>query len=80
MRPSRSPLLLVLVGLAATLLPASAAAAQSVVSPPSARTLYATGPSGRFLLDGTWLLRRDPPAPACAAGGSAGPARPAGAA
>ena len=40
--------------------PASGAAAQSVVSTPSARTLYATGPSGRFLLDGTWLFRRDP--------------------
>jgi beta-galactosidase/beta-glucuronidase len=60
MRPSRSPLLLVLVALAATLLPASGAAAQSVVSKPTARTLYATGPSGRFLLDGTWLFRRDP--------------------
>jgi hypothetical protein len=44
MRPSRSPLLLVLVALAATLLPASGAAAQSVVSKPTARTLYATGP------------------------------------
>ncbi len=27
---------------------------------PSARTLYADGPSGRFLLDGPWLFRLDP--------------------
>jgi beta-glucuronidase len=27
---------------------------------PSARTLYADGPSGRFLMDGTWLYRADP--------------------
>jgi beta-glucuronidase len=60
MRPSRSPLLLLLAALAATLPAAPSAAAGSVVSEPSARTLYATGPSGRFLLDGTWLFRRDP--------------------
>jgi len=27
---------------------------------PSERTLYADGPSGRFLLDGPWLFRLDP--------------------
>ena len=27
---------------------------------PAARTLYADGPSGRFLVDGTWLRRLDP--------------------
>jgi len=45
MRPSRSPLLLVLVALAATLLPASGAAGQSVVSKPTARTLSAPSPA-----------------------------------
>jgi glycosyl hydrolase family 2 len=33
------------------------AVAQSVVSTPSAKTLYRNGPSGRFLMDGTWLLK-----------------------
>lgn len=32
----------------------------SIVSRPSKRTLYEDGPSGRFLLDGTWLFRGDP--------------------
>jgi beta-galactosidase/beta-glucuronidase len=35
------------------------AAAQSVVSTPSDRTLYRTGHSGRFLMDGPWLYRAD---------------------
>ncbi|HEX2102545.1 MAG TPA: glycoside hydrolase family 2 TIM barrel-domain containing protein [Solirubrobacteraceae bacterium] len=35
------------------------AAAQSTVSTPSARTLYENGPSGRFLMDGTWLRKLD---------------------
>ena len=33
--------------------------ASQVVSTPSNRTLYRDGPSGRFLVDGTWLFRRD---------------------
>jgi len=33
------------------------AAAQSVVSTPSARTLYRNGPSGRYLMDGVWLRK-----------------------
>ena len=32
----------------------------SIVSTPSRRTLYKGGPSGRFLVDGTWLFRSDP--------------------
>ena len=50
------------------LLLAAAAVAAGVVSPqataaslvPLERALYNDGPTGRFLLDGTWLLRRDP--------------------
>src|SRR5213593_2796606 len=38
-----------------------APAAQSVVSTPSAKTLYKDGPSGRYLMDGPWLFRLDPP-------------------
>ena len=34
--------------------------AASIVSTPSRRTLYKGGPSGRFLVDGTWLFRGDP--------------------
>ena len=33
--------------------------AQSVVSTPSAKTLYKTGPTGRYLMDGTWLFKLD---------------------
>ena len=33
---------------------------ESIVSTPSNRTLYRDGPSGRYLVDGTWLFRRDP--------------------
>src|SRR3954447_12455392 len=39
------------------LVSAGTAAAQSVVSTPSPKTLYRNGPSGRFLMDGTWLLK-----------------------
>ena len=50
------------------LLLAAAAVAAGVVTPqataaslvPLERALYNDGPTGRFLLDGTWLLRRDP--------------------
>ena len=38
---------------------AGPAAAQSAVSTPSDKTLYRTGHSGRFLMDGPWLYRAD---------------------
>ncbi|HEV8152620.1 MAG TPA: hypothetical protein VGP78_06795, partial [Solirubrobacteraceae bacterium] len=58
---SRTSLLLALLAAAgAVLMTAIPAAAQSVVSTPSDRTLYRTGPSGRFLMDGPWLRRLDP--------------------
>ena len=38
---------------------AGPAAGQSVVSTPTAKTLYKTGPSGRFLMGGTWLFKLD---------------------
>jgi beta-glucuronidase len=49
-------LLLTVLALAATAAPA---AAQSAVSTPSAKTLYKNGPSGRYLMDGTWLRKLD---------------------
>jgi beta-glucuronidase len=50
---------ILLLTVAALALTAGPAAAQSVVSTPSARTLYKNGPSGRFLMDGTWLRKLD---------------------
>ena len=47
----------ILLAAAALLAAAGPAAAQSTVSTPSARTLYKTGPTGRFLMDGQWLFR-----------------------
>src|SRR5215467_11073086 len=38
---------------------AAPAGAQSVVSTPSHKTLYKTGPSGRYLMDGPWLFKLD---------------------
>jgi beta-glucuronidase len=38
---------------------AAPAGAQSVVSTPTPKTLYKTGPSGRFLMGGTWLFKLD---------------------
>jgi hypothetical protein len=55
MRLTKIPLLTA----AALLLGAAPAAAQSVVSEPTAKTLYQNGPSGRFLMDGTWLRKLD---------------------
>ena len=47
--------------LAASLQAATARAADTVAgSVPSAKTLYVDGPSGRYLVDGTWLRRLDP--------------------
>ena len=40
--------------------PTGPTAGPDVTSTPSARTLYESGPSGRFLVDGTWLYRADP--------------------
>jgi beta-glucuronidase len=54
--PKIKTLLLTIAALAATAAPA---AAQSVVSTPTAKTLYKNGPSGRFLMDGTWLRKLD---------------------
>src|SRR5215210_4525548 len=51
--------LLTAAALALAAVPAAPAAAQSVVSTPSAKTLYRNGPSGRFLMDGTWLRKLD---------------------
>jgi beta-glucuronidase len=53
--PKITTLLLTAAALAATATPA--AAQSSVVSTPSAKTLYRNGPSGRFLMDGTWLRK-----------------------
>ncbi len=47
---------LVLLALAALVAAAPARAATK----PSSKTLYADGPEGRYLLDGTWLFRLDP--------------------
>jgi beta-glucuronidase len=54
--PKTKTLLLTIVALAVTAAPA---AAQSVVSTPSAKTLYRNGQSGRFLMDGIWLRKLD---------------------
>src|SRR4051794_32195343 len=50
----KTTLLVAAAALAVTVAPA---AAQSAVSTPSAKTLYRNGPSGRFLMDGTWLRK-----------------------
>src|SRR4051812_3597295 len=49
--------LLTAAALALAAVPAAPAAAQSVVSTPTAKTLYRNGPSGRFLVGGTWLRK-----------------------
>jgi Glycosyl hydrolases family 2, TIM barrel domain/Glycosyl hydrolases family 2/Glycosyl hydrolases family 2, sugar binding domain len=54
MRPS-----LIALSVVAMLALAAPAGAQSVVSTPTPRTLYKTGPSGRFLMGGTWLFKLD---------------------
>src|SRR3954447_4445568 len=51
--------LLIAAALALAAVPAAPAAAQSVVSTPTAKTLYRNGPSGRFLMGGTWLRKLD---------------------
>jgi glycosyl hydrolase family 2 len=50
---------ILILTIAALALAAAPAAAQSIVSTPSAKTLYKNGPSGRFLMDGTWLRKLD---------------------
>jgi hypothetical protein len=50
---------ILLLAVAALVVTAAPAAAQSVVSTPSARTLYKNGPSGRFLMNGVWLRKLD---------------------
>src|SRR5580765_670952 len=49
------------VVVAAGVAAAPASAADSLVSTPIAKTLYKTGPSGRYLMNGPWLFRTDPP-------------------
>ncbi len=57
MTPCRSALALLLVlAVAAAAVPAAHAA-----DVPSNHTLYETGPSGRYLMDGAWLFRLDAP-------------------
>jgi hypothetical protein len=51
------PFLLAVAALLAVVAPT--ASAQSLVSTPSPRTLYKSGPSGRFLMDGQWLFKLD---------------------
>ena len=48
-----------IVAVAAMLAAAAPASAQSVVSTPTAKTLYKTGPTGRYLMDGPWLFKLD---------------------
>src|SRR4051812_4282701 len=55
--PKLTTLLIAAVALAAAVAPAAAEAQSSAVSTPSAKTLYRNGPSGRFLMDGTWLRK-----------------------
>src|SRR3954471_14475289 len=55
----KTPLLLLVLLTVAVGLSAAPAAAQSVVSTPTAKTLYRNGPSGRFLMGGTWLRKLD---------------------
>jgi beta-glucuronidase len=50
---------ILLLSAAALAVTAAPTAAQSVVSTPSAKTLYKNGPSGRYLMDGPWLFRFD---------------------
>ena len=63
-----------LLAAGASLLLAAPAAAQSAApgGAPSAKVLYDQGPSGRFLLDGTWLRRLDPGDTGVAAGWASG--------
>src|SRR4029079_3529460 len=52
--PKTKTLLIAVAALAVTAAPA---AAQSVVSRPSKKTLYRNGRSGRYLIDGAWLRK-----------------------
>jgi beta-glucuronidase len=57
--PNLKILLPAVFALALSAAQAAPVAAQSVVSTPHAKTLYRNGPSGRFLMDGTWLRKLD---------------------
>lgn len=57
---SRLSRLLALSALACLAVAAPAGAQDSTGSAPSSKVLYEQGPSGRYLLDGTWLRRLDP--------------------
>ena len=58
----------VLIAVAAVPVAGAQAAGSSAAAVPSAKTLYSDGPSGRYLLDGTWLRRLDPSSVGVAAG------------
>jgi Glycosyl hydrolases family 2, TIM barrel domain/Glycosyl hydrolases family 2, sugar binding domain/Glycosyl hydrolases family 2 len=62
------PRVALLAVLAAVLIGAAPASAASTVSTPSKKTLYRNGDDGRYLMDGTWLFRLDPPGGGLAAG------------
>ena len=48
------------LGLALILLALVVPAAAQAADTPTARTLYADGPEGRYLMEGDWLFRLDP--------------------
>jgi beta-glucuronidase len=55
----RMRLSLTALSVVAALVIAAPAGAQSIVSTPTPHTLYKTGPSGRYLMGGTWLFKLD---------------------
>jgi beta-glucuronidase len=60
--------LILLAAAALALIAAAPATAHAAATKPSAKTLYRDGPDGRFLMDGPWLFRFDPPGGGLAAG------------
>src|SRR5947207_2240104 len=46
--------------LALTVIPGAVTGLARAADVPSGGSLYESGPSGRYLIDGTWLLRLDP--------------------
>jgi beta-glucuronidase len=66
--PGSRVVISVLAALALVLVGAASASAASTVSTPSKKTLYQDGNDGRYLMDGPWLFRIDPPGGGLAAG------------
>jgi len=58
--PKLARLCAALLAVAALPIASAQAADSPAAAVPSAKTLYTDGPSGRFLVDGTWLRRLDP--------------------